>query len=854
MIKRKKEVLIYTGLFMVLSVMMAAVFNFRGRSFIHTADPFDQDYPIFLYLGRCLRDVIRGKGIHLYDFSVGLGENIIAPLNLYGFGDPLNLLSVFANESNAEFLYTVLLFARLYLAGISMIAFLKHYNHQGLLTAGGGILYAFSMFSITRGFHFYSLMNAMYLFPFLLIQLEVMISRKKQYAAYAKFALLIAVQACCSFYFLYMQTIFMVVYGFIYYCKINGKVINWRDLISKIGEAGVFYLLGVFTSGAILFPVLREFFHSSRAAGGFMQNSRLIFSVKELLVSFSNLLVPMISADNYGLALPFLCLMALIIYLLSSKYYWKDKLIACALIAAYICPLFWSITNGFSYESDRWTYILYFGASYVTIVVLEEYVKNGIPRRYIIIAALAALFSVSVHFVLNMDKIRCAAYFLAILGCTAVLIKCRLKEKHLLILLFGCVSINIFFLVAPWQVCGHDIWKRYCDKESVSDLNARMESVDADADFGRIEMKAVSRADSLVADYMGTTEYFSILNENIYAFWEQLLISPGICAEPHHLEGLDGRAPLEALLGVIKYQNGNLIVDNEYALPIGVQYTDAVSYTQFSEMSPLQRQHVLMEKVVLEEGVEEETGIEWEPLELDFEIEWENFNSGNGFFVPEDNACITLKVNNEKINQRKGELYVYFSDFRCLEEDFAAINVGEHELLVQNVESKYFTGLKDYLVHVNPTETGDVVISFPKGNQYELKDISVFWYDYEGMEEAVETLRENSLQNVEIKNDKVSGNIEAQNGWLFFSIPYSSDWEARVDGQKVDIFRANVGFMAIYLEEGGHFVELEYKPTWFKVGMICTVMGLLIIGGLLVLKKRGGMEKSTGQGRIDVNG
>lgn len=835
---KKKEILVYTALFMALSAFLLTVFAYRGKSFIHTGDPFDQDYPIFLYMGKCLQGLLKGEGIHLYDFAIGLGENVIAPLNLYGFGDPLNLLSVFVTPSNGELLYTFLLFARLYLAGLGMLVFLKNHGHQGLLSAGGALLYAFSLFSVCRGLHFYSLLNAMYLFPFLLIQLELLISQKRQYAAAAKFALLIAVQTCCSFYFLYMQTIFLVLYAFWYYFGQYGKKINFRHLLGKMVQVGGCYLLGVLTSGIILFSTLYEFFHSSRTVGGLAQKSRLLFSLKELAVSFSNLLVPMISDDNYGLGIPFLCVMAVLIYLLGKKHPLKNKVMIGVLAFAYICPLFWSMTNGFSYESDRWTYILYLGLAYLTVVVLEEGIENPLPRRHMIFAAFFALLSVVCHLLVNGDKLRSAAYLMVILICTAALMKFKLREGHLLALLFGCIWLNLFFLVAPWQLCGHDIWQSFCDQKEIGALSAKMDGEGQAEDFERIDVKALSRGDSLVAGCKGTTEYFSILNENTFLFWKELLISPGICAEPHHLEGLDGRAPLEALLSVSQYQNGTQICENENMLPLGVQYTQTISHDQFLALSPLQRQHVLLEKVVLDEGTDEAVDISFQPLALEFEAEWKNIERQGDFFYPSGDAEIILKIDKEAISGRLGELYVCFEDFQCFRDDFAAINAGEHEFLVQNKESKYYTGLNDYLVHVISAKDGSIVISLPEGNEYELKDMAVFWYDYEGMEEAIETLKENSLQNLSLENDRISGEIEAQNGWLFFSIPYNSGWKAYVDGSEVQIQRANAGFMAVYLEEGNHHIELEYKPLWFYLGVICTAIGLMISVFLSYKSKR----------------
>ncbi len=835
--KGKKEVAVYTLLFVMFTITMMCAFEMRGKSFIHTGDPFDQDYPVFLYFGECLQKLIKGEGVSLYDFSIGLGENVVAPLNLYGFGDPLNLLSVFVTAGNGRILYTFLLFFRLYLTGAGMLMFLKSHGHGGELATGGAFLYAFSLFSICRGFHFYSLLNAMYLLPLLLIQMELLIRRRGQYIAAVRFSLLIAVQSCCSFYFLYMQTIFLVLYGLLYYLRIAGGKWNWKSLMQKIVSVGIAYLLGVLTSGLILFPTLREFFNSSRTAGGLGESSTLFFPLRELIISFSNLLIPMVSDDNYGLGIPFFSLVSVIACLAGKKVCMQKKMIAAALIGAYVCPLFWSVTNGFSYVSDRWTYVLYFGIACVTIVMLEEYVTGGLPRKHIIAGTLVAICSAGIHLFLNGDRIRSAAYLLEILICTVALIKYKLREKHLLLILLGSVGMNLFFLIAPWQFCGHDIWKSYCDKKDIDSLTAKMESDERNADFERIDIKNASRAESLVAGYKGTTEYFSILNQNTFCFWRDLLISPGICAEPHHLEGLDGRLPLEALLSVSRYEDGDQIRENRYRLPLGVEYTQSVSYESFSQLSPLQRQHILLDKIVLEETMEDTTDTRWEPMELEFDTEWKNFQWEGDLFTPESEAYILLKTDMDKLRHREGELYVFFSNFECFRDDFAALSVGEHEVLIQNVQSKYFTGIKDYLVHTEAVEDGSIVISLPEGNQYRLEEMRVYWYDYEGMPESIARLGENTLQNLKSDNNGLSGDINAQGGWLFFCIPYSADWRAYIDEKRVDISKANVGFMAIPVEKGSHRVKLVYKPIGFRLGAVATIIGL---GGnvFLLYKKR----------------
>lgn len=836
--KKKKDIWVsYVLLFILFSGLFLAYLSLKGRTLIHTADPFDQDYPIFLYMGKLLRKMIMGQGITLYDFSVGLGENVIAPLNLYGFGDPLNVFSVFATEKSAEMIYTILLLIRLFLAGVGMLLFFGRHGHKSILCSAGALLYVFSLFSIVRGLHFYSLLSTMYLFPFLLIELEKIILQKRPYKAMAGFAALIGIQTSCSFYFLYMQTIFLLGYGLFFYFSRYKKGQRGSFFLQKIFCAGIAYLTGILMAGIVLFPTLKEFFNSSRSAGGITQGADLLFSLREMGNFAGNLLIPMIQDDNYGLGISCFSVMALVLFFMSREYERRKKLLALLMLLAYACPAFWSMTNGFSYVSDRWTYVIYFATAYLTVAVLEGCLEKKYSKKELLISALVCTASIFLHLFLNGDKIRSAVYFLLLLISLAVLIKERLQTRRIFMaVVLANIGISLMFLLAPWQLCGHDIWKSFCGKEEIGDLTAKLNGEDYADGFERQDVKGQSRGESLAAGYYGTTEYFSILNKNTFRFWDELMISPGICAEPHHLEGLDGRAPLEALLSVSEYQNGNEILTNGNALPLGIQYANDISEEQFQTFSPLQKQKLLLERIVVEDG--EKTEVSWEPTRINCEIIWNNIMTTEGGFMPSEDASIELRFDRKQIGEGKGELYVLFEDFQCLKDDFSPLVVGEHQVLIQNRESKYFTGAEDYLVHANAAEDGTVTISVPYGNEYLLNDISVWWYDYEGMTDSINALKQHTLQNLQLEGNTVKGEINAANGWLFFSIPYNSDWKVYVDNKKEQLVRANVGFMAVYLEEGMHSVRLEYRPRWFYAGALCTLLGLAFCGGLCLYGRK----------------
>ena len=94
------------------------------------------------------------------------------------------------------------------------------------------------------------------------------------------------------------------------------------------------------------------------------------------------------------------------------------------------------------------------------------------------------------------------------------------------------------------------------------------------------------------------------------------------------------------------------------------------------------------------------------------------------------------------------------------------------------------------------------------------------------------------------------GTIECDsNGYVMFPIPYEGGWSAVVDGQEVELVKADFGFMAFQVEAGNHDFELKFAPPLFKEGLIvsgiCSLSAFaLFLFGFLKTKKN---TKDTGE-------
>jgi hypothetical protein len=58
-----------------------------------------------------------------------------------------------------------------------------------------------------------------------------------------------------------------------------------------------------------------------------------------------------------------------------------------------------------------------------------------------------------------------------------------------------------------------------------------------------------------------------------------------------------------------------------------------------------------------------------------------------------------------------------------------------------------------------------------------------------------------------------------QGGFLYFSDGYDRYWNARIDGSKTTVYKANGAFKAIMIPEGSHKVEFAYDPIWYRISL-----------------------------------
>lgn len=108
-------------------------------------------------------------------------------------------------------------------------------------------------------------------------------------------------------------------------------------------------------------------------------------------------------------------------------------------------------------------------------------------------------------------------------------------------------------------------------------------------------------------------------------------------------------------------------------------------------------------------------------------------------------------------------------------------------------------------------------------------------------EQIYEQRSKNCFQNIVFKNDTINANINVDddNSLVYTYIPYDLNWKVYVDGNLVDILKANYGFIAFNIDKGEHSVQFIYEVNnSYNYISLASAGGIIIIAILSLIKKR----------------
>ena len=642
----KKYCLIYTILFILLSIGTFFWFRLYGRSLVRNGDAYFQHTKALAFYGKWLRDVVHTifvehrLSLPAYSFSMGYGADALTTMHYYVLGDPLNLLAVFVPMEKTAALYSFLIFARMYLAGLVFAYFCRVFGKDDReAVLAGAIMYVFSGYVMYAGVRHPYFINPMIWFPLILAGAEKIRQRRSP----ALFSVSVCMAAISNFYFFYMIVLLTIMFVlwrcFFVYRKDVAAAAKW------VGRLFVCAVTGVLMSAVIFWPVLRLFLFSSRSSSG--GEIYALYKMSYYVTIPASFMA--YTGPGYWTHLGYtgIGMLAVLMLFMTKKRFTSLKAAFVILGVMILFPFGGYFLNGLIYVLNRWTWAISLLVAFILTAVWEELFTLKI-KQFLIMGIIGVLLAADAMLLGYFGKynslmqILIAAAAACIMLAASVRPSWRAVMKKLFIgtLCAGIVANGWFAYSERW--CKYALefktteeMTRYVTPEEMQEgdkefgqfvrsdfLNSEAEAVAAleDADTVRYDGHLLTRNASVLNGTHCTQFYWSLANENLDAFMAQM-------GSRYYLgyfyDGLDDRTGMLTVSGVRYYTTPDgkyipygfekvssdvnpmdavwSVYENRNALPLGFTYDAYLTDDEFAVSDALGREDMLMQAVSLED-------------------------------------------------------------------------------------------------------------------------------------------------------------------------------------------------------------------------------------------------------------
>ena len=898
--KKADFYILYTLVFAAISLFIYGCFYLNGKSLIWSHDGVPQHINALAYYGKYLRNVLKTLVIDhklslpMWDMHIGYGSDILTTLHYYVIGDPLTLLSVFVPEKNTEILYELLIFLRIYLAGIAFSIYCFYRKNPKQATFLGSLVYIFAGWTIYASMKHPYFSNPMIYLPLVLMGIEKVYKKEKPYL----FIWATAVAAMSNFYFFYMISVFMVLYAAFRYFGIFLER-SVKDVFQWFLKFAGFYLVALMIAATIFLPVIMTLFGTERFQA---QNYVPLLYDHVYYEKYLGCLIGE-NMIQWGVAGFSAVAMAGVFVIFSKKKKYTELKLGFVMMNLFLLiPFAGHVLNGFSYVSNRWIW------------------AYGMLIAYILVKAYPELFTLQIREKRRIFIMLLVYCVLALFADAARTQRNIMAVMMLVLAVFTVVSYGNIFVQGKY-LCGMIVtvlvasillnvsYQYSYEKDYLSEFEGKDEALEAlqsgpDKEIKSLEDSSVSRYDQYKtgsyvnsAMYMGTNStsyYFSVANGNISRFFNEMYLNT---PWDYHYSSLDGRTILDRLASVKYFAIKNSgysylpygydseaasskkykIYENKDSLPLGYTYDSWIPRDKYEKLSVTEKQQALLQGAVVEDSSLPETELSFDDKKADFTIE-----AGKGckikdgkIIVTKENGTVTLGYKGEpgaevylvaenldfdayspreQISDKKWDSLTEYEQNTILYEDDnwrywkeskeAAVDVslGSVSKTLRIFTDKYngYSGRHNFLLNMGYKNysAGTMTLTFSTPGEYTFDDIYLVCQPMDSVERETEQLGSESLQNVKIKTNKITGDIEVSSDKLLvFSIPYSEGFTAYVDGKETELIQANSMYMGVELKKGKHDIVLTYCTPYLRAGMILTVAGLAVFA-LIVMYYR----------------
>lgn len=880
---------VYTLMFLLMCIVAFLPFFTEGKSFVWGAgveDGLSQHFSALAYYGEALREFFRNllaghPKLVMWDMSLGYGADILSTLNYYAIGDPLNLLYGFVSPKNTETMYNFMIVLRMYLAGITFIMYARKMKKRSYGTVIGALVYVFSGFCFRLGLRHPFFINPMIYFPLLCLGIEKIYQRERPYV----FIFAVCVSAMSNYYFLYMLTIFAVIYAWIRFYKYSEEN-KIKTFFLTILKFGMYYTLGIAMAAVILLPSVIGFLGNGRYGNGADWKSLIVYPGKYYLLFIENFIGYGNTGSNTNAGyLPIVGIVVLFTLFSQRMKHKKYRAAFIASIIALILPIFGYAFNGFSYANNRWAFALSFIVALLTaemyprLFVMSKRQQIGIGAGIIIYTVFCIIVNASGEEILKNKGIMAACGLIAVFYILLLIFQRlgydtqkRIVRVSMAILLLISVGVHGYYRFDPKE---YAYTQEFMDQgqayRTLKEDNIRMLSKANDPSVYRVHAEGYRYKNYGLINHLNTISgYYSITAKCVTDTIKGYDTLGMQYADKY--KGVDQRLGLLSLAGV-KYitvahnsqvakdvssmgdvpygveklrKKGNItLYKNKYALPFAYAYDSYMTEQQYEQLNGIGKEQAMLAQIILNQHP------------ADKEIQHNEQRNGpdiQTISLPETRisspkgkkyADITVPVEKDK------ETYLYFKNLvyhgkkngddkfiltgrKGTKGILVTQNDVQQKIHIQSTFNPYYFGRKDYIVkisHQTSKAKEKVRLNFLSPGEYEFDDISLITVPKKDVLARLKERKENSMKQIQYEGNHFRGVYHAKKDQILcVTIPYSKGWKATVNGNRTKIYKANGMFMGIIMKKGTQSVKLDYETPGLKIGAWISLVAWIGLG------------------------
>ncbi len=757
--------------FLLATVVFLPFLIRDGGRFIFYGDFNAQQIPFYKLAHEAVTNGNMG-----WSHTTDLGANFVGSYSFYLLGSPFFWITIFFPTEFIQYLMGPLLILKIACAATTGYLYIHRYIKNQDYAVLGGILYAFSGFSVYNIFfnHFH---EAIVFFPIMLWALdEYMYHKRRGVFAFSVFL-------CCTvnYYFFVGQVTFLIVY-FVIRLISHSWTLKFKDFLSLALES----LCGVGLSCFMLIPSIMAVMQNWRVndpiygwnALMYGNEQRYLHIIQSMFFPPDHAARPNFTPDSnskwasLGAWLPLFGMTGVIGYLQVKRKSWLKKLLWTLFLMALVPVLNASFQLFNSSYYARWFYMLTLITSLATIMSLEDH-RVDWHRSIKWCAVITLGIAIPIGLIpktLDGEKttltIGLEAYpsrfwtnvAVAILSVAlmAVLFACLRKNKKLFKKVLGAgvytaiIVYSVFFLIVGKMQSQepYDFYIPYA-------LN------------GGKEVK-LDNLDSVRSDFYDTQDnmgmhwnipsiqcFHSIVPGSVMDFYDSIDVQRDVASRPD---------------------------TSHYGLR-------AITSTRW---------------LFDEEGDDQYfAGENYDKPEMPG---WIYYGNANGFDIWENEYYIPMGFSYDK--------YITKSDFDTISESKRELAMIRG-VVIEDEDEEFFS---EFMTTFNPHTVRLDKESYEKDCLQRAKmSCSSFEYTKTGF-------------NATFSSEKTRV--------VFFSVPYESGWTATINGEPADIYKVNVGFMGVVVPRGSDIkISFTYSTPGLVSGILVSLLSVIILGVYLVMNK-----------------